>query len=77
MILSQVNNSAMSKRLIDPFPVVLRLRLYKRDLGNNDAAHTILMSDGEIVVEFDIRHSLEDLLSTSIHEAVHVIQFLE
>lgn len=35
------------------------------------------MSDGEIVVEFDIRYSLDDLLSTCIHEAVHVIQFLE
>lgn len=63
----------MLKRLIDPFPVILRLKLKKKALGNNDAAHTILMSDGEIVVEVDIRYSLDDLLLTCIHEAVHVI----
>ena len=56
---------------LDPYPAVLRVKKTKRPL-KGAVALTSLMSDGEVVTAFDMRHTKKELHSAAIHEAVHV-----
>jgi len=61
---------------LDPYPVILRVKKTKRPL-KDAIALTSLMSDGEVVTTFDIRHTKKELHSAAIHESVHVCQFVQ